>query len=171
MPSVAPTDEATAPATASAGHLPIGLLARRSGVAASALRFYEEKGLIQGRRSTGGQRLYAKDVLRRVAFIRIAQSVGLGLEEIKAALATLPAQRTPTPADWAQLSAAWTPLLQTRIDTLTALRDQLQSCIGCGCLSLSACKLYNPGDGASRLGNGPRYLLGNRAADVVGPGQ
>lgn len=152
----------------SASVLSISTVARRAGVAASALRFYEDKGLIQSRRSAGGQRLYPKDVLRRVAFIRIAQSVGLGLDEIQAALATLPAQRTPTPADWAQLSAGWKPLLQARIDTLTALRDQLESCIGCGCLSLGACKLYNPADGAARLGNGPRYLLGNRAAEVMG---
>ena len=144
----------------------IGALAQRAGVAASTLRFYESEGLIRGSRSAGNQRRYAKATLRRVAFIRIAQSVGLSLEEIRAALATLPEQRTPTPADWARLSRAWKPVIEVRIASLIALRDQLQSCIGCGCLSLKRCKLYNPGDAAARLGSGPRYLLGDRPSDV-----
>jgi MerR family redox-sensitive transcriptional activator SoxR len=144
----------------------IGQLAQRSGVKASALRFYEDEGLIQGQRSAGGQRQYAKDVLRRVAFIRVAQGVGLSLGEIREALAGLPEQRTPTQADWARLSRGWQPLLQARIDALTQLRDQLDSCIGCGCLSLRKCKLYNPQDGAQKLGTGPRYLLGNKASDL-----
>ena len=148
------------------GWLSIGELARRAGVAASALRFYEAEGLIHGGRSGGNQRRYPKDTLRRVAFIRVAQSVGLGLPEVKQALATLPEGRTPTAADWRRLSSAWQPQLQARIDALCALRDQLQSCIGCGCLSLKACRLYNPGDGAARWGSGPRYLLGNRASDL-----
>ena len=144
----------------------IGALAQRAGVTASALRFYEAQGLIRGSRSAGNQRRYPKETLRRVAFIRIAQSVGLSLDEIRAALATLPEQRTPTRADWARLSRAWKPLLQARIASLTALRDQLDSCIGCGCLSLKTCKLYNPADAAARLGSGPRYLLGDRPSDL-----
>ena len=145
----------------------IGDLARRSGTAASALRFYEDRGLMAGTRTAGGQRQYPKEVLRRVAFIRAAQTVGLSLEQIKAALATLPNQRTPTKADWARLSQTWRPLLDQRIRALTALRDQLSSCIGCGCLSLRSCALYNPGDVAQRRGSGARYLLGDRSAEVL----
>lgn len=142
--------------------LSIGALAQRAGVATSAVRFYEANGLLRGSRTEGNQRRYAKETLRRVAFIRIAQSVGLSLEEIRAALATLPEQRTPTRADWARLSRAWKPLIEARIAALAALRDQLDDCIGCGCLSLKTCKLYNPSDGAAQLGSGPRYLLGDR---------
>jgi MerR family redox-sensitive transcriptional activator SoxR len=109
----------------------------------------------------GGQRVFTRDVLRRVAFIRIAQSVGLTLEEIRAALMSLPNQRTPTKADWERLSGAWRPVLDRRIDSLVKLRDKLSSCIGCGCLSLKACALYNPGDAAQVHGTGPRYLLGD----------
>jgi MerR family transcriptional regulator, redox-sensitive transcriptional activator SoxR len=145
----------------------IGELARRAGVAASALRFYEEQGLLASSRSAGGQRQYTRSTLRRVAFIRAAQAVGLNLGDIKAALATLPGQRTPTLADWQRLSRGWQPLLDARIAALTQLRDQLSSCIGCGCLSLQRCKLYNPQDLAASRGSGPRYLMGNRAADVM----
>jgi MerR family redox-sensitive transcriptional activator SoxR len=145
----------------------IGELARRSGAAASALRFYEDQGLLAGSRTPGGQRQYPRDVLRRVAFIRAAQSVGLSLEQIKAARASLPGQRTPTKADWERLSRAWRPLLEERIAALVALRDQLSSCIGCGCLSLRRCALYNPGDVAQRRGSGARYLLGDRSAEVI----
>ena len=145
----------------------ISALALRAGVKASALRFYEDEGLIQSQRSAGGQRQYAKEVLRRVAFIRAAQSVGLSLGEIRDALAGLPDQRTPTQADWTRLSRSWQPLLQARIDALTQLRDQLDACIGCGGLSLKKCKLYNPEDGAQKLGAGPRYLLGNKASDLA----
>jgi MerR family redox-sensitive transcriptional activator SoxR len=145
----------------------IGELARRSGAAASALRFYEDQGLLAGTRTPGGQRQYPRDVLRRVAFIRAAQSVGLSLEQIRAALASLPGQRTPTKADWERLSQAWRPLLDQRIAALVALRDQLSSCIGCGCLSLRRCALYNPGDAAQRRGAGARYLLGDRSGDVL----
>jgi MerR family transcriptional regulator, redox-sensitive transcriptional activator SoxR len=109
----------------------------------------------------GGQRVFTRDVLRRVAFIRIAQSVGLTLEEIRAALMSLPNQRTPTKADWERLSGAWRPVLDRRIDSLVKLRDKLSSCIGCGCLSLKACALYNPGDAAQVHGTVPRYLLGD----------
>lgn len=140
----------------------IGELARRAGVNASTLRFYEGAGLLAASRTATGRRQFPREALRRLGFIRVAQTVGLNLEEIKAALATLPQQRTPTKQDWQKLSRSWQPLLQRRIDTLTALRDQLVSCIGCGCLSLKSCALYNPGDGAGRTGTGPRYLLGNR---------
>ena len=139
----------------------IGALAKRSGIAASALRFYASQGLIKATRSAGGRRVFARDVLRRVAFIRVAQSVGLSLEEIRTALAALPDQRTPTRADWGRLSSAWRPILDRRIDSLIKLRDRLTSCIGCGCLSLETCELYNPGDTAQAHGTGPRYLLGD----------
>lgn len=147
--------------------IPIGELARRSGAAASALRYYEDQGFITSTRTAGGQRQFPKEVLRRIAFIKAAQAVGLSLEQIKAALATLPGQRTPTKADWQRLSSAWRPLLDQRIAALVALRDQLSSCIGCGCLSLRSCALYNPGDAASRRGAGARFLLGDRSAEVL----
>lgn len=137
----------------------IGELARRSGVPASALRFYEERGLIAGGRNAAGRRQYPRDVLRRVGFIRAAQAVGLTLEDIAAALAALPEGRTPTRADWQRVSAGWAPLLDARIAALQRLRDQLGACIGCGCLSLKACRLYNPQDRAARRGSGARYLL------------
>ena len=140
----------------------IGELARRAGVAASALRFYETQGLLGSTRSAAGRRRYPRSTLRRVAFIRAAQAVGMSLDDIQKALQTLPGQRTPTVADWTQLSRAWRPLLDARITELTRLRDQLSSCIGCGCLSLKRCGLYNPGDVASQRGAGPRYLLGDR---------
>ena len=142
--------------------IPIGELARRAGVAASALRFYEAQGLVAGRRSAGGRRHYARSDLRRIAFIRAAQSVGLTLEQIRAALATLPDGRAPTQSDWQRLARAWQPLLDERIAALTRLRDQLASCIGCGCLSLARCALYNPGDVAAARGAGARYLLGDK---------
>jgi MerR family redox-sensitive transcriptional activator SoxR len=139
--------------------LSIGEVAERTGVSVSALRFYEREKLVSARRSDGGQRLYARDVLRRVSFVRIAQQVGLSLEEIRTSLATLPDDRTPTKSDWARLSAAWRPRLNDQIAALTRLRDNLTSCIGCGCLSLKACALYNPGDAAASFGSGPRYLI------------
>lgn len=151
-----------------AGYLAIGDVAARTGVSSSALRFYESCGLIASLRSRGGQRRYTREVLRRVAFIRIAQQVGLSLEDVAQALSLLPEQRTPKAADWARLSATWTADLDRRISLLQALRAQLSSCIGCGCLSLEKCALYNPSDGAARFGSGPRYLLGNSSADVVG---
>jgi len=147
--------------------LSIGEVASRSGIATSALRFYESQGLVQAIRNEGGQRRYERDVLRRVAFIRVAQRVGLTLEEVRSALATLPDERTPTAKDWARLSRTWRPRLDEQIAVLTSLRDQLSSCIGCGCLSLRACALYNPDDGAAALGTGPRYLLGDSSADVL----
>jgi MerR family redox-sensitive transcriptional activator SoxR len=146
--------------------LTIGAVASRAGVAPSALRLYEAERLIRSIRTGGGQRRFHRDTLRRIAFIRVAQRVGLTLEEIHAALATLPDARTPTPADWGRLSRSWKPRLDAQIATLERLRDRLTSCIGCGCLSLQACALYNPADAASELGAGPRYLLGNSPDDL-----
>lgn len=141
--------------------LTIGEVAQRTGVAASALRFYESEGLVHATRTDGGQRRFHREVLRRVAFIRVAQRVGLSLDEIGEALASLPAGRTPTKADWERLSRSWRPKIDEQIVMLERLRDNLTSCIGCGCLSLRVCALYNPGDSAARLGTGPRYLLGD----------
>ena len=139
--------------------LTIGQLAERSGVATSAIRFYEARGLLSSERTTGNQRRYAQSTLRRVAFIRTAQQVGLSLEEIGAALATLPDGRTPTRADWRRLSRAWRGRLDEQIARIEALRDRLDGCIGCGCLSLKTCALSNPGDAVAALGPGP-VLLG-----------
>jgi MerR family redox-sensitive transcriptional activator SoxR len=141
----------------------ISELSARSGVAASALRYYEALGLISAERSGGNQRRYARSTLRRVAVIRVAQSVGLSLETIRAALDALPHDRELTAADWERLSAGWRRDLDRRIDALQGLRDRLSSCIGCGCLSLGRCALFNPGDVASAKGAGARYLLGDVA--------
>lgn len=139
--------------------LTIGEFAARSGVAPSALRYYERLGLIRAGRTSGNQRRYDRSELRRVAFIRIAAQVGIPLEEIKAALDGLPDSRTPTKADWAKLSAAWQHRLDEQIRLLRGLRDKLTGCIGCGCLSLRTCALANPKDIAAASGAGPRYLL------------
>lgn len=149
--------------------LTIGAVADRAGVAPSALRYYEAEGLIASTRTAGGQRRYHRDVLRRVAFIRVAQRVGLSLDEVRRALDELPDGRTPTQRDWERLSKRWRSRLDEQIQVLEALRDELSSCIGCGCLSFGVCRLYNPADGAAALGTGPRYLLGNTSADVTGP--
>lgn len=143
---------------AAGGELSIGEVAARSGMSTSALRFYESEGLIVGSRTEGGQRRFPRSVLRRLAFIRAAQNVGLALEEIGAALATLPDARSPNRSDWARLSAAWRSRLDEQIEGLTALRDGLTTCIGCGCLSLRRCALSNPRDVAARAGSGARYL-------------
>ena len=148
--------------------LTIGQLERRSGVSASALRFYERKGLLGAERTASGHRRYPPDALRRIAFIRTAHRVGIPLADVKEALDSLPGGRTPTAKDWARVSAAWRAELDDRIHALTALRDDLSSCIGCGCLSLTTCRLSNPGDVAATRGAGPRYLLGDRPADLVG---
>lgn len=137
----------------------IGALSERTGVAHSALRFYEAEGLIDATRSEGGQRRYHRDVIRRVSFIRIAQQVGLSLDEIRDALSSLPRSRTPTKKDWERLSASWQPRLDAQIAMLERLRDKLTGCIGCGCLSLQVCRLYNPDDEAAARGPGPRYIL------------
>jgi MerR family redox-sensitive transcriptional activator SoxR len=139
--------------------LTIGALSERTGVATSALRFYEAEGLIHATRSSGQQRRYARDTIRRVSFIRVAQQVGLSLEEIRGALHALPEQRTPTEKDWHRLSASWRPRLDAQIAMLERLRDRFDGCIGCGCLSLRFCKMLNPDDQAAALGPGPRYIL------------
>ncbi|HEY4906464.1 MAG TPA: redox-sensitive transcriptional activator SoxR [Candidatus Acidoferrum sp.] len=138
--------------------LTVGEVARRSGVAVSTLHFYEAKGLIRSWRTNGNQRRYAREVLRRVAIIRVAQRTGMELEAIHKALKTLPRERTPNAADWKKLSANWKNELNDRIERLTRLRDQLEGCIGCGCLSMEACPLRNPWDRLSKEGPGPRLL-------------
>jgi MerR family transcriptional regulator, redox-sensitive transcriptional activator SoxR len=148
------------------GWLAIGQLAKRAGVKASALRFYEQKGLISSARSQGGQRVYPQHVLRRVAFIRAAQGVGLSLEEIGHALAGLPEGRTPTPEDWSALARDWQLLLEARITALQLMQRKLSACVGCGCLSLRHCALYNPQDQAARHGAGARYLMGDFPPDI-----
>ena len=139
--------------------LTIAELAARSGVATSALRFYEAQGLLPAARTGGNQRRYPRSALRRVAVIRAARTMGVPLADVAAAFAALPAGRTPTAADWARLSRRWRDALDARIAVLTRLRDDLDGCIGCGCLSLQRCRLFNPGDRAALGGDGPRYLL------------
>jgi MerR family transcriptional regulator, redox-sensitive transcriptional activator SoxR len=139
--------------------LAIGDFAARSGVAASALRYYEREGLIRSTRTSGNQRRYRRSELRRVAFIRIAQQVGISLDEIREALAELPENRTPTKADWARLSARWRHKLDERIVLMERLRDQLTGCIGCGCLSMQRCQLINPADRLATRGQGPQMIL------------
>jgi MerR family redox-sensitive transcriptional activator SoxR len=140
----------------------ISEVARRSGVAASALRFYEDRGLIQSERQGNAQRRYPRSVLRRIAFIVFAQRIGLSLDEIAGELAKLPPHRAPTGKDWSRLSNTWTTRIDERIAELERLRAGLTQCIGCGCLSLDRCALSNPGDRAARLGPGPRYWIGDR---------
>lgn len=135
-----------------------GDVARRAGVAVSALHFYERQGLIASERTAGNQRRYRRDVLRRIAFIRVSQKVGISLAEIRDALATLPEGRTPTKADWSRLSRTWRSALDERIARLHRLRDELDGCIGCGCLSLRTCTMFNPGDALAAEGAGPRIL-------------
>ena len=144
--------------------LTIGDVARRSGVATSALRFYEERGLIRSERAGSGHRRYQRSVIRRVAFVVFAQRIGLSLEDVGAELAKLPENRVPTRGDWAKLSTSWTDRIDTRIAELERLREGLTECIGCGCLSLGRCQLANPGDRAARKGPGPRYWVGDRPA-------
>ena len=138
--------------------LAIGEVSARSGMAASALRYYEEQGLISSTRTAGGARRYPRSVLRRLAVVRAARNVGLSLPEIRSALETLPPGRPPTADDWARLSQGWRDRLDEQIVALSKLRDGLSSCIGCGCLSLDRCALSNPGDVASREGSGARWL-------------
>ena len=139
--------------------LTISEVSRRSGVAASALRFYEEKGLIRSQRAGSGHRRYPRDVLRRIAFIVFAQKLGMRLDEVAAELAKLPEGRVPEGTDWARLSGGWTGRIDERIAELQRLRAGLTECIGCGCLSLDRCQFANPGDRAARLGPGPRYWV------------
>ena len=138
--------------------LTVSEVAARSGFAPSALRFYEAQGLLSASRTSGGQRRYERSVLRRLAFIRAARTIGVGLEEVREGLDRLPDGRTPTKADWTRLSKSWRGRLDEQINALVALRDGLDSCIGCGCLSLKRCLLYNPQDRAAEDGAGARLL-------------
>ena len=142
--------------------LTISEVSRRSGVASSALRFYEERGLIASERAGSGHRRYPRSVLRRIAFIVFAQKIGLTLADIGAELARLPADRVPTRQDWAKLSTAWSSRIDERIAELERLKEGLTECIGCGCLSLDRCRFANPADRAGSLGPGPRYWIGDR---------
>lgn len=139
--------------------LTIGAMAERSGVATSALRYYEAEGLITAVRTDAGHRRYPREVLRRVSFVRVAQEVGLTLGEIREALASLPDGRTPDQHDWERLARGWRPRLDAQIALLERLRDRLDGCIGCGCLSMKACPMVNPGDEVAARGPGPRHLL------------
>ncbi len=145
--------------------LTIGELAARSGLATSALRYYEELGLIHSERTSGGQRRYKRATLRRIAFVRAAQQVGLTLDEARAALAELPAERTPNATEWAHVARTWQRRIDAQIAALERLRTRLTGCIGCGCLSLTKCALYNPADTAADSGPGARYLLEEQARD------
>src|SRR5688500_8121844 len=145
--------------------LTIGDLARRTGLSVSAIRFYEARGLVAAIRTSGNQRRFLRSDIRRLSFALIAQRLGLSLAEIEAELARLPQGRAPTRQDWSAMSARIRGRLDQRIAMLTQARDQLDGCIGCGCLSLDRCALYNPGDRAASAGPGPRFLLGDRAAD------
>jgi MerR family redox-sensitive transcriptional activator SoxR len=147
-----------------ADRLTISEVSRRSGVTASALRFYEERGLIRSERAGSGHRRYPRAVLRRIAFIVFAQRMGLSLEEIGTELATLPENRVPESSDWARLSGSWTRRIDEKIAELERLRAGLARCIGCGCLSLQECQFANPGDRAARAGPGPRYWIGDKRA-------
>lgn len=142
--------------------LSIGALARRTGLAVSAIRYYEDQGLIAPWRNAGGQRRFERADLRRLSFIMIAQQFGFTLPQIKAQLDQLPGGRTPTKADWAKISVGFRAVLDARIEAMTRLRDSLDTCIGCGCLSLPSCALYNAADRAAEKGAGPRFLMGDR---------
>lgn len=146
--------------------LSIGKFATRCGVSVSAVRFYEEKGLLSATRNSGGQRHFHRSQIRRLSFILIAQQLGFSLAEIKEHLDPLPLMRAPTKKDWEKMSRRFEKDINQRIDSLTLLRDKLSGCIGCGCLSLKSCHLYNPEDRARGLGAGPRYLLGDSAEDL-----
>jgi len=139
-------------------YMSIGEVAERSGFTTSAVRFYERQGLVRAERTPGNQRLFRRDVLRRLAFIRIAQRVGLSLDEIVAALSDLPIDKAPGAKDWQRMTRGWRERIDERIALLEALRGGLTSCIGCGCLSLRTCQLANPSDEAASLGSGPQYL-------------
>ena len=146
--------------------LSIGAIASRTGLAITAIRFYESEKLITPSRNAAGQRQYRRDEIRRLSFIKISQNLGFSLKEIHDALNTLPNGRTPTKKDWEKLSKHFAHEIDQRIAKLTQLRENLTGCIGCGCLSLQTCRLYNPDDDASNFGSGPRYLLGNQAEDI-----
>ena len=149
--------------------LSIGQLADRTGVAISAIRYYERAGLIHPARNAGGQRRFLRSDIRRLSFIRLAQQFGLTLPQIRAELARLPNHRTPTARDWKRISGGFRDQLTRQIESLTKMRDSLDSCIGCGCLSLEKCALYNKADAAARFGPGPRYLMGDSPNDLGDP--
>jgi MerR family redox-sensitive transcriptional activator SoxR len=144
--------------------LTIGEVAARAGLATSAIRFYEANGLITSERNSSGHRRFRAEVLRRVSFVKVAQRVGLSLSEIRDALDSLPSSRTPNRRDWAKLAKSWRPLLDERIALLESMRDKLDGCIGCGCLSVDVCALYNIDDEAAAFGSGPRWLLGDSSS-------
>ena len=146
--------------------LTIGVLAERTGLAPSAIRYYETQGLLGPLRNNGGQRRYLRGDIRRLSFVMICQQLGYSLTDIREALASLPQGRNPTKADWTRLSKRFRGDLDARIDQLSALRDKLDGCIGCGCLSLESCALYNPEDRIAKRGSGPRYLLGDSADQI-----
>lgn len=148
-------------------YISIGLLAKRTGTSVSAIRFYADEGIIPFVRMRGGHRSFNREVIRRVSFILISQNLGYSLKEIRNALASLPDNRTPTKADWTRLSKRFSVEIDSKIEQLQQLKDSLDGCIGCGCLSLKRCHLYNPNDAALRFGAGPRYLLGNKAKDLL----
>ena len=153
---------------ASAG-ISIGYLAERTGLAVSAIRYYETQGLVEPWRNAGGQRRFHRADIRRLSFVMIAQQFGFSLPEIRGFLKSLPGSRTPTKEDWARISENFRSHLDQRIETLVRLRDNLDGCIGCGCLSLPNCKLYNPEDRAAQKGQGPRYLMGDRPESEAEP--
>lgn len=148
-------------------NLPIGVIAARTGLAVSAIRYYEDEGLVHPGRNAGGQRRYQRADIRRLSFVLIAQQLGFSIAEIRNVLATLPKGRTPTKSDWTRLSEGFRAELDKRIERLQHLRSTLDGCIGCGCLSLEACNLYNPTDRAAQKGAGPRFLLGNSSAEIL----
>ncbi|WP_121062823.1 redox-sensitive transcriptional activator SoxR [Chachezhania antarctica] len=150
--------------------LAIGMLAERTGLAVSAIRYYEEQGLIRPWRNAGGQRRFGRADIRRLSFVMIAQKIGLTLPEIRALLDTLPGGRTPNKRDWEKMAAAFRAHLDARIAELEHLRDNLDGCIGCGCLSLPSCALYNPKDRMAARGTGPRFLLGDAYEPAEAPG-
>lgn len=151
--------------------LPIGELAVRSGLAASALRYYEELGLIHADRTAGGQRRFPRATLRRIAFVRAAQTVGLSLDEARTALGRLPQDRAPNASQWDAVARTWTRRIDDQIEELSRIKRQLRSCIGCGCLSLRKCGLYNPEDEAAAKGPGARYLMGDTPEAPGRPGE
>ncbi len=146
--------------------LTIGAIAERTGLAPSAIRYYEEEGIVHPHRTDTGQRRYERADIRRLSFVMISQSLGFSIAEIREALNSLPSNRTPNKADWQAISERFRKDLDARIAQMTKLRDQLDGCIGCGCLSLSNCKLYNPDDRAKTRGTGPRYLMGDSPSDL-----
>ena len=139
----------------------IGQVAERTGLSVSAIRFYEEAGLVHPTRNNGGQRRFRRSDIRRLSFVLIAQQLGFSLDDIRARMQALPHERTPTQKDWARISRSFRAVLDDRIDVLTRTRERLDGCIGCGCLSLKNCALYNPEDRARKRGAGPRYLIGD----------